>query len=70
MPINRLCINLVMQKLTTFFPIISIAYKDGFIYLLDFFLNYVQQKSQLGDYLIETELLIRLTFIIDATTRT
>lgn len=52
------------------FPIISIAYKDGFIYLLDFFLNYVQQKSELGDYLIETELLIRLTFIIDATTRT
>lgn len=70
MPINRLCINLVMQKLMTFSPIISIAYKDGFIYLLDFFLNYVQQKSELGDYLIETELLIRLTFIIDATTRT
>lgn len=26
-----------MQKLMTFYPIIFIAYKDGLIYLLDFF---------------------------------
>jgi len=30
----------------------------------------MQQKSEIADYLLETELLIRLTFIIDATKRT